>query len=77
MGNLTDHKSHGSGLTDMKKLHKRVVYILDDLFFLSPMVILYTVSCVYLMQPPNANTVSGNVSPLLPLHISYKYVRTI
>ena len=41
------------------------------------MVIRYTVACGSLMQSPNAKAVSGNVFPLLLVHIVQKYLITL
>ena len=47
----TRRTSFGFGLTDVNEVRKRILFILDDIIFLLPMVIQYTLCLVELLYP--------------------------
>ena len=73
----TNHKSYGSGVTAVTEVRKCIVSILDDIIVFFYRFFYDTAARGSLMQSPNAKAVSGNVFPLLLLHITHKSIRTL
>ena len=64
----------GSRLTDVNEVHPIIVIILEDIVFLIPTGICYTVSRGSTIQPSNSKGVVGNLFQLFLIHILQKYL---
>ena len=72
MCHLTQPNLFILGLKYVNELRHRIVYMLDDIIVFFYRFFYDTAARGSLMQSPNAKAVSGNVFPLLLLHITYK-----